>query len=248
MDRDISERVQYLYRLIGLEFYGEVTTRQDKPNPMGYYMKCLLQYVQKGKGKEKPALALVYKIMHLRKEENSDKSFEKDFIEDYFCFLKLRKKRNLMTESKMASESKQARLLPCLRWISGPVALLKDEDYWGTRQQLRSGKVVADALGGLDPVFGALLNPTGGRVGKGNGDILHTLLYTQEDVIAYHSAVHDASGYLYLYHGIGPGYNYIDSKWTIFNTSNPMCCQIPGYHFYRKALRRAEENKTSSHN
>ena len=38
---------------------------------------------------------------------------------------------------------------------------MQDESFWGTAQQLRSGKVVADFLGGLDPVFGVLLNVTG---------------------------------------------------------------------------------------
>lgn len=161
MDRNISERVEFLHDLIGLEFYGEVTGKQDKPNPLGYYMKCLHESVQKGKGREKTAISLVHKIMRLKIEGKSDKTFEKNFMEDYFCFLKLKKKRDLMIQSKMEIESKQAHLFPCLRWPSVPVILLKDEDYWGTRQQLRSGKVVADALGGLDPVFGALLNPTG---------------------------------------------------------------------------------------
>ena len=40
--------------------------------------------------------------------------------------------------------------------------------YWGTRQQLRFGKVVADWIdkdyGPLDPIFGALLSPTGGKL------------------------------------------------------------------------------------
>ena len=37
----------------------------------------------------------------------------------------------------------------------------------GTTAQLRYGQVVGDAFG-IDPVFGAMLNPTGGMVGPGN--------------------------------------------------------------------------------
>lgn len=161
MDRNISERIEFLYDLVGLEFHGEVTTKQDKPNPLGYYMKCLHECVQKGLGREKTAISLVHEIMRLKKRKNSDETFEKDFMEDYFCFLKLREKRDLMIQSKIASESKQSCLFTCLGSSLVPVFLLTDDDYWGTRQQLRSGKVVGDALGGLDPVLGALLNPTG---------------------------------------------------------------------------------------
>ena len=42
-------------------------------------------------------------------------------------------------------------------------------DYWGTRQQLRAGKVISDWIdkkyGSIDPVFGALLSPAAGKVG-----------------------------------------------------------------------------------
>ena len=44
--------------------------------------------------------------------------------------------------------------------------LLRSNEYWGTRQQLRAGKVIADWIdplnGPLDPVFGVLLCPTAG--------------------------------------------------------------------------------------
>jgi len=51
--------------------------------------------------------------------------------------------------------------------------VLSDENghYWGTRQQMMFGKVISDWIEGLekghgnramDPVFGLLLNPTGG--------------------------------------------------------------------------------------
>ena len=45
-------------------------------------------------------------------------------------------------------------------------------EYWGTRQQLRAGKVIADWIdkrhGNLDPIFGILLSPTAGIVSSRN--------------------------------------------------------------------------------
>ena len=43
---------------------------------------------------------------------------------------------------------------------------LETVKYWGSRQQLLGGKVIADWVdrdnGPLDPLFGVLLNPTAG--------------------------------------------------------------------------------------
>lgn len=45
---------------------------------------------------------------------------------------------------------------------------LETTHYWGTRQQLRAGKVIADWIdrrkGSLDLIFGVLLCPTAGRL------------------------------------------------------------------------------------
>jgi uncharacterized Zn-binding protein involved in type VI secretion len=77
------------------------------------------------------------------------------------------------------------------------------DEFMGSTSQLRSGKLVGEALG-MDPVFGALLNPTGGLVGPGRlgADL-------DDSATGYHGAVHDAAGYLYNYHGYGPGYDYL---------------------------------------
>jgi hypothetical protein len=83
------------------------------------------------------------------------------------------------------------------------ISLLIHGDFLGTSASLRYGKVVGDALG-IDPVFGALLNPTGGLVGPGN-----LAVDCGDSALSYHGAVHDAGGYLYNYHGLGPGYDYL---------------------------------------
>ena len=78
--------------------------------------------------------------------------------------------------------------------------------WWGSTEQLRFGKVVGDAFG-IDAVFGALLSPTGGRIGPGDSGFLYWSL-KNSGAISYHGQVHDAAGYLYNYHNTGPGYTY----------------------------------------
>ncbi len=77
------------------------------------------------------------------------------------------------------------------------------QSYMGSRGQLRYGQIVGDALG-LDPVFGALLNPTGGLPGPGADAIP-----AGDTAIAYHSAFHDAGGFLKLHFEEGPGFDYL---------------------------------------
>ena len=49
-----------------------------------------------------------------------------------------------------------------------PSLVLEHSSYWGSRQQLMAGKVIADWVdrenGALDPVFGILLQPTAGKL------------------------------------------------------------------------------------
>jgi hypothetical protein len=120
-------------------------TRYTKPF-LGYYTKCLHKYVRQGNGRGKAARTLVYRIMRLRKGENSDKDFERNFQEDYDCFSLLWRNRDSLIRSKMANESKQSSLFRCLRQTTMSVKLLEIDEFWGCRQQLRSGKVVAEVV------------------------------------------------------------------------------------------------------
>jgi len=99
-------------------------------------------------------------------------------------------------------------------------------DFMGTTSQLRYGKVVGDALG-VDPVFAALLNPTGGLVGPGNAAV-----DLGDSALSYHGAVHDAAGYLYNYHDMGPGYNYLGLESR--DTSNPLTGQQAGIRYWNE--------------
>ena len=70
------------------------------------------------------------------------------------------------------------------------------------------GKIVGDALG-LHPALGALLNPTGGIVGPNNSNIFYRA-WSILPSFKKNGIIHDATGYLRYYHGVGPGYKYLD--------------------------------------
>jgi hypothetical protein len=101
-------------------------------------------------------------------------------------------------------------------------------DHMGSTSQLRYGQVAGDALG-MDPVFGALLNPTGGLVGPGNAAV-----DGNDSAIGYHGAVHDAGGYLYNYHDQGPGYDYLGQEGR--DTGDPLSGQRSGISYWRDKL------------
>jgi hypothetical protein len=106
-----------------------------------------------------------------------------------------------------------------------PLSDLFHGDFMASTPQLRYGQVVGDAFG-IDPVFGALLNPTGGMVGPGNLAIAPGAT----DALGYHGLFHDAAGYLYNYHGVGPGYNYLGAETG--DTGNPLTGQVAGAYYW----------------
>jgi hypothetical protein len=93
-------------------------------------------------------------------------------------------------------------------------------DFTASNGQLRFGKVVGDVFG-IDAVFGSLISPTGGMAGPGNEKIP---MIENGSAVATHGAVHDAAGYLYNCHGIGPGYDYLGRE-PGADTSNPLAGQ-----------------------
>ena len=63
---------------------------------------------------------------------------------------------------------------------------------------------------------------------------MHNLLYDDRGFMAYHSAVHDAFGYLLTFHEIGPGYDYL--KKSVLSKYNPISGQYDGISFWKKLL------------
>jgi hypothetical protein len=98
--------------------------------------------------------------------------------------------------------------------------------------QLVYGKVIGDTFG-IDPLFGALLNPTGGLVGPGN----MALQMDDDDPTGYHGIVHDAAGYLFNFHNQGPGYDYLGREAAKgHKTSDPLTGQQSGLRYWHEKL------------
>jgi WXG100 family type VII secretion target len=100
--------------------------------------------------------------------------------------------------------------------------------FLGSNTNLRYGAVVGEAFR-IDPVFGAMLNPTGGLVGPDNFSVPG-----DSTAVGYHGVVHDAAGYLYTYHGAGPGYNYLGIEDR--DTASPLSGQRAGIRYWRETL------------
>lgn len=136
---------------------------------------------------------------------------------DYEKFLQLREQANAIARQKGIAPPEAVN-----EFVHG--------DFMGTTAQLRYGKVVGDAFG-IDPVFGALLNPTGGMVGPGNWAVNPG----DNDALGYHGIVHDAAGYLYNFHDLGPGYNYLGEEGHR-DPGNPLVGQQSGVRYWNEKL------------
>lgn len=102
------------------------------------------------------------------------------------------------------------------------------QSFMGSMTQMRYGSVVGDAFG-IDPTFGAMLNPDGGVVGPGNWSFAGP-----DTAVGYHKIAHDAAGYLHNFHQVGPGYDYMGSGAGA--PSNPNTGHAAGLSFWRKTL------------
>lgn len=110
--------------------------------------------------------------------------------------------------------------------------------FMGSMTQMRYGSIVGDAFG-IDPVFGAMLNPTGGLIGPGNWAVAGG-----ETAVGFHAVAHDAAGYLHNYHQVGPGYDYLGQEGG--DTSSPLTGNRSGIAFWRNALSESSSSGTSA--
>ena len=120
----------------------------------------------------------------------------------------------------------------------GSVETLNKDNWnnWGSYKQFIFGKIITDAINtefntNIHPIWGCLLNPTGGIVGAGNQKIYDP---KWNSPLSLHSCCHDAAGYLYNYHNMGPGFNYLNTRWTLFPTWSRFSCQIYGIRWWNK--------------
>ena len=61
------------------------------------------------------------------------------------------------------------------------------------------------------------------------------MFFDDRGFLAYHSAVHDAFGYLINFHQKGPGYDYM--KKSKLGRFNPLSGQVDGITFWRNYLK-----------
>lgn len=110
------------------------------------------------------------------------------------------------------------------------------QSFMGSMTQMRYGSIVGDAFG-IDPTFGAMLNPGGGLIGPGNWAFAGP-----DTAVGFHKISHDAAGYLHNFHNVGPGYDYLGSGAGA--SSNPNAGHTAGLSFWRKAAGSAGGSRT----
>lgn len=198
---------------------GSHDSSKEIRGDLGLYMKKL-KSSEHGEKEVDEILEKIYNILDL--EDNFD-----NFRKQYEIYLLLLSKREDIIDTRQNKFWGKLEDVPDLKKTKW--------NYWGSKKQLQYGKVITDSLNqyykyNLHPIWGSLLNPTGGIVGAGSNEIINS---TWNSYISLHGAVHDASGYLYNYHKIGNnGYNYLQTKWTLFFKSSPLCCQIMGLRYW----------------
>lgn len=82
-----------------------------------------------------------------------------------------------------------------------PLSDALNDSFLGSEQELRSGELVGETFG-IDPVFGALLNPQGGLAANGSVPVT-------QSAEGLDDAAGGAAVYLITFHNVGPGTNYL---------------------------------------
>ena len=80
----------------------------------------------------------------------------------------------------------------------------------------------------------------GGRTELANPNNKHFRITRRDqeeiEAVLYHTATHDACGYLNEYHYIGPGYNYLGTMLTVFPTCIPQSGRLAALMFWKKLI------------
>lgn len=157
--------------------------------------------------------------------------------DQYDRYLILRKQQKAVRDEKkrkaQKSDGEDPGVVPDLDESEHP-------EFLGSKPQLVFGAVVGEAYG-IDPVFGALLSPTGGIIGPGNDELSRPTdsegKVDPEDPLVYHGIVHDAAGYMFNYHDQGPGYDYLGKEQAKGHaTSNPYTGQQSGIRYWHEKM------------
>jgi hypothetical protein len=160
--------------------------------------------------------------------------------QDFATFNALASERNNMSQIKPITDGQRYNetsdneyRVPMLSLSEGN-GVPNNSAHMGSLAQLRFGRFIGDTFG-IDPVFGALLSPTGGIAGAGNREVSNTAyaMGGGREVVTLHGIAHDAGGYLRNYHGMGPGYQYVPSSFRLLDRTNPIAGQVQGLYFFR---------------
>eukprot|EP01138_Halocafeteria_seosinensis_P012607 gb/GECG01012881.1/.p1 GENE.gb/GECG01012881.1/~~gb/GECG01012881.1/.p1 ORF type:complete len:238 (+),score=26.07 gb/GECG01012881.1/:1-714(+) len=228
LENNTAARKRYLETLLEpLNIEGSHDSRKKTAtrNRLGVLMESLKEAEEYPARDEAPPL-----LSEIYQELKPGMQLE-EFLEQYDVYKRLLSVRQEHIESS---------------WLMENVKTLADENWilWGSYRQFLSGKCITDALNekhnvDLHPVWGCLLLPTGGIIGPGNWR-LHNWLPKGKctPAVAFHTCVHDASGYLLKYHRLGPGYNYLNTWGTLFPTQVSFSTQVAGIRYWCKLLRR----------
>lgn len=154
-----EQRESYLRELFYSSFSdrrASVTTRNEEIRSLGKHLKKLYDLIEIGKGLSSDAETSLKEIIKIRTKGRPG-FYETKMMVDYKKVLLLRGQRE-----DMEINLREQQCFQCIHNKKTPLAILRGDDwYWGTKQQLRCGEIIADTLGGLDPVFGVVLYPAG---------------------------------------------------------------------------------------
>ena len=154
-----EQRESYLRELFYSSFSdrrASVATRNEEVKSLGKHLKELYNLIEIGKGLSTDAETYLKEIIKIRTKGRPG-FYETKMVADYKKVLLLRGQREDMERNLLEQQCFQ-----CIHNRKRPRAVLREDDwYWGTKQQLRCGEIIADTLGGLDPAFGVLLYPAG---------------------------------------------------------------------------------------
>lgn len=233
-----EQRESYLRELFYSSFSdrrASVAVRNEEVRSLAKHLRKLYSLVEIGKGLSPEAESALKEIIKFRTKGRPG-FYEAKMMADYKKLLFFRGQREEMERSLQEQQCFQ-----CIHNKKKPLVVMREDDwYWGTKQQLRCGEIIADTLGGLDPVYGVLLHPAGGRTELANPNNKQFRITGKEkdeiEAILYHTATHDACGYLSEYHKIGPGYNYLGTMLTVFPTCIPQSGRLAALMFWKKLI------------
>lgn len=154
-----EQRESYLRELFYSSFSdrrASVAVRNEEVRSLAKHLRKLYSLVEIGKGLSPDAESALKEIIKFCTKGRPG-FYEAKMMADYKKLLFFRGQREEMERSIQEQQCFQ-----CIHKKKKPLAVLREDDwYWGIKQQLRCGEIIADTLGGLDPAFGVLLHPAG---------------------------------------------------------------------------------------